>query len=112
LQYFSYTYRTAIDKALLSIQQNPQIKHRRPELSQSHQSFPARRHVIQNRFFLRTNPFDVQVKELKHASHESTLQLYLAYPLGLVACNKQLKFKTYYRKSSPKNIKAIHQTLC
>jgi len=29
---------------------------------------------------LRTNPFDVQVKELKHASHESTLQLYFAYP--------------------------------
>ncbi len=41
-----YVYRAVIDKALLTIQQNPEIGHQRPELSKSHRSFPAGQHVI------------------------------------------------------------------
>ena len=40
-----YVYRAVIDKALLTIQQNPEIGHQRPEISKNHQSFPAGQHV-------------------------------------------------------------------
>ncbi|OAI06333.1 hypothetical protein A1353_08895 [Methylomonas methanica] len=41
-----YVYRAVIDKALLTIQQNPQIGHRIIEFSQEHRLFPAGRHII------------------------------------------------------------------
>jgi toxin ParE1/3/4 len=39
-------YRDIIDKALLAIQDNPQIGHGRPELSAQHLIFPTGRHII------------------------------------------------------------------
>jgi len=39
-------YRDILDKALLAIQDNPQIGHGRPELSARHLIFPAGRHII------------------------------------------------------------------
>lgn len=41
-----YTYRTILDKALLAIQQYPQIGHDCPELSSAHRIFHAGRHLI------------------------------------------------------------------
>ncbi|MCX7108589.1 MAG: type II toxin-antitoxin system RelE/ParE family toxin [Proteobacteria bacterium] len=41
-----YTYRAVLDKALLTIQQHPQIGHDCPELSAAHRIFPAGRHLI------------------------------------------------------------------
>ncbi|MGJ0483764.1 MAG: type II toxin-antitoxin system RelE/ParE family toxin [Methylomicrobium sp.] len=38
-----------LDKALLAIQQYPQIGHVRPELSAAHSLFPAGRHIIVDR---------------------------------------------------------------
>jgi len=42
----AYAYRAVIDKALLTIQQYPQIGHECPELSAAHRIFPAGRHLI------------------------------------------------------------------
>ncbi|WP_374090898.1 type II toxin-antitoxin system RelE/ParE family toxin [Methylomicrobium lacus] len=42
----TYAYRAILDKALLAIQQYPQIGHVRPELSAAHRLFPASRHII------------------------------------------------------------------
>ena len=42
----AYPYRDILDKALLTIQDNPQIGHSRPELSAQHLIFPAGRHII------------------------------------------------------------------
>lgn len=39
-------YRDILDKALLAIQDNPQIGYGRPELSSQHLIFPAGRHII------------------------------------------------------------------
>ncbi len=39
-------YRAVLDKALLMIQQNPQIGQPRPELSPEHRTFPAGQHII------------------------------------------------------------------
>jgi toxin ParE1/3/4 len=39
-------YRTILDKALLTIQQYPQIGHGLPEISKSHQVFSAGHHII------------------------------------------------------------------
>lgn len=39
-------YRAVLDKALLTIQQNPDIGYQRPELSAAHRIFPAGRHII------------------------------------------------------------------
>lgn len=36
-----YVYRDVLDKALLTIQKNPQIGHRKMELSPQHRTFPA-----------------------------------------------------------------------
>ena len=41
-----YAYRAVLDKALLTIQQHPQIGHDRPELSAAHRVFPAGQHLI------------------------------------------------------------------
>lgn len=41
-----FVYRAVLDKALLTIQQNPDIGHKRPELSPAHRIFPAGRHII------------------------------------------------------------------
>ena len=41
-----YAYRAVLDKALLTIQQHPQIGHDCPELSTTHRIFPAGRHLI------------------------------------------------------------------
>jgi toxin ParE1/3/4 len=41
-----YVYRAVIDKALLIIQQNSEIGHRRTEISKIHRSFPAGQHGI------------------------------------------------------------------
>jgi toxin ParE1/3/4 len=42
----AYDYRDVIDKALLTIQDNPQIGHGRPEISAQYRIFPAGQHVI------------------------------------------------------------------
>lgn len=39
-------YAAVLDKALLNLRTNPQIGHRRPELSAEHKIFPAGRHII------------------------------------------------------------------
>jgi len=44
------SYRSILDKALVTIQKNPRIGHSRPELSAEHQIFPAGRHIIIYRF--------------------------------------------------------------
>lgn len=41
-----HVYRAVIDKALLTIQKNPEIGHQRPDISKTHRSFPAGQHVI------------------------------------------------------------------
>jgi toxin ParE1/3/4 len=40
------TPRAILNKALLAIQQYPQISHARPELSTAHRLFPAGRYII------------------------------------------------------------------
>jgi len=57
-----YVYRSVIDKALLTIQQNPEIGHRRVELSKSHRSFPAGQHVI----FYRVDQRAIYVSRILH----------------------------------------------
>ncbi len=57
-----YLYREVIDKALLTIQQNPQIGHRKLEISQEHRAFPAGRHII----FYRTTSNAVLVSRILH----------------------------------------------
>jgi len=42
----TYAYRAILDKALLAIQQYPQIGPVRSELSAEHRFFPAGRHII------------------------------------------------------------------
>lgn len=42
----AYTYRDILDRALLTIQDNPQLGHGRPELSAQHRIFPAGKHII------------------------------------------------------------------
>jgi toxin ParE1/3/4 len=42
----AYAYRDVLDKALLTIPDNPSIGHGRPELSAQHRIFPAGQHVI------------------------------------------------------------------
>jgi toxin ParE1/3/4 len=41
-----YVYRDVLDKALRTIQKNPQIGHHKMELSPQHRTFPAGRHII------------------------------------------------------------------
>jgi toxin ParE1/3/4 len=40
------TYQAVLDKALLTIQGNPGVGHKRPELSPEHRVFPAGQHII------------------------------------------------------------------
>jgi len=42
----AYVYRDVLDRALLTIQDNPRIGHGRPELSAQHRIFPAGWHTI------------------------------------------------------------------
>jgi toxin ParE1/3/4 len=42
----TYIYRAILDKALLTIQQYPQIGHCRPELSAAHRIFPTGQHLL------------------------------------------------------------------
>jgi toxin ParE1/3/4 len=42
----AYAYRDILDKALLTIQENPQIGRARPELSAQHRIFPVGKHII------------------------------------------------------------------
>ncbi|MGB4334142.1 MAG: type II toxin-antitoxin system RelE/ParE family toxin [Chromatiaceae bacterium] len=42
----AYGYRDVLDRALLTIQDNPGIGHGRPELSARHRLFPAGQHII------------------------------------------------------------------
>ncbi|WP_206667187.1 type II toxin-antitoxin system RelE/ParE family toxin [Candidatus Methylobacter oryzae] len=57
-----YNYRAVLDKVLLTIRQNPQIGHQRPEISQDHRSFPAGQHVI----FYRAEQRVVYVSRILH----------------------------------------------
>lgn len=57
-----YVYRAVIDKALLTIQQNPDIGQQRPEISKSHRSFPAGQHVI----FYRSDQLAIYVSRILH----------------------------------------------
>lgn len=57
-----HDYRVVIDKAILTIQQNPEIGHRRPEISKNHRSFPAGQHVI----FYRANQHAIYVSRILH----------------------------------------------
>lgn len=57
-----YVYRAVFDKALLTIQQNPQIGHRRTEISQNQRTFPAGRHII----FYRIAPNAIYVSRILH----------------------------------------------
>ena len=41
-----FAYRTVLDKALLTLQQNPHIGQPRKELSPAHRIFPAGQHII------------------------------------------------------------------
>ncbi|TAK64642.1 type II toxin-antitoxin system RelE/ParE family toxin [Methylobacter sp.] len=41
-----YIYRTVLDKALRTIQQNPEIGHRKKKISSEHRCFPAGKHII------------------------------------------------------------------
>ena len=41
-----HAYGAVLDKALLTLKENPQIGHPRPELSAEHRTFPAGRHII------------------------------------------------------------------
>ena len=44
------SYRSILDKALMTLQENPRIGHRRPELSAEHRILPAGRHLVIYRF--------------------------------------------------------------
>ena len=55
-------YRAVLDKALRTIQQNPEIGQLRPELSPKHRTFPAGRHII----IYRTAPNAVLVSRILH----------------------------------------------
>jgi len=57
-----FAYRAVLDKALLTIQQNPDIGHQRPELSTAHRIFPAGRHII----VYRANDQAVYVSRILH----------------------------------------------
>ncbi|MDD5493740.1 MAG: type II toxin-antitoxin system RelE/ParE family toxin [Dehalococcoidia bacterium] len=57
-----YVYRAVLDKALLTIQQSPQIGQPRPELSPTHRTFPAGQHVI----VYRPAPDAVYVSRILH----------------------------------------------
>lgn len=57
-----FVYRAVLDKALLTIQQNPDISHKRPELSPAHRIFPAGRHII----VYRANDRAVYVSRILH----------------------------------------------
>ncbi|WNB76759.1 type II toxin-antitoxin system RelE/ParE family toxin [Methylomonas koyamae] len=57
-----HVYRSVIDKALITIQQNPEIGHRRPEISKNHRSFPAGQHVI----FYRADQHAIYVSRILH----------------------------------------------
>jgi len=57
-----YVYRAVIDKALLTIQQNPEIGYQRPEISKNHRSFPAGQHVI----FYRSDQHAIYVSRILH----------------------------------------------
>lgn len=57
-----YVYRAVIDKALLTIQQNPEIGHQRPDISKKHRSFPAGQHVI----FYRADQSRLYVSRILH----------------------------------------------
>ena len=54
--------RAVLDQALLTIQQNPNIGHNRPELSLAHRIFPAGRHII----VYRVNDRAVHVSRILH----------------------------------------------
>jgi len=41
-----FAYRAVLDEALMTIQRNPHIGHKLPELSPAHRIFPAGRHLI------------------------------------------------------------------
>ncbi len=57
-----YAYRTILNKALLTVQQHPQIGHSSPELSAAHLIFPAGRHII----IYRANDTAVYVSRILH----------------------------------------------
>jgi toxin ParE1/3/4 len=57
-----YVYRAVFDKALLTIQKNPQIGHRKTELSTEHRTFPAGRHII----FYRITQNAIYVSRILH----------------------------------------------
>lgn len=67
-------YRAVIDKALLTIRQNPEIGHRRPELSKNHRSFPAGRHVI----FYRVASNRLYVSRILHERMDTKTKRYSA----------------------------------
>lgn len=58
----TYAYRAILDKALLAIQQYPQIGQCRPELSTAHRIFPAGQHLI----IYRVRDSTVQVSRILH----------------------------------------------
>ena len=58
----AYAYQSVIDKALLTIQQHPQIGHDCPELSATHRIFPAGRHII----IYRVGDAEVLVSRILH----------------------------------------------
>jgi len=59
-----HAYRAVLDKALLTIQQHPQIGHGRPELSAAHLIFPAGQHLI----IYRASDAAVYVSRILHGS--------------------------------------------
>jgi toxin ParE1/3/4 len=67
----TYAYRAILDKALLAIQQYPQIGHVRPELSAEHRLFPAGSHII----IYRVSDNAVYVSRILHERMEITRHL-------------------------------------
>lgn len=67
----TYAYRDILDKALLAIQQYPQIGHVRSEFSPAHRLFPAGRHIIVYR--LRDNA--VYVSRILHERMDITRRI-------------------------------------
>ena len=59
-----HAYRAVLDKALLTIQQHPQIGRGRPELSAAHLIFPAGQHLI----IYRAGDAAVYVSRILHGS--------------------------------------------
>jgi toxin ParE1/3/4 len=58
----AFAYRDILDKALLTIQEHPQIGHGRPELSAAHRIFPAGSHI----FVYRVTELAILVSRILH----------------------------------------------